>query len=152
MCAPAVQPRRARCCNLNLGMLGAADTWTDPDIHLGLHNPATHRLNTQPFPSRKDPRQLGRRRILRAMLSDHPHHPLTHRGLNLLWRLHILLNSERCGMKPRTLHSAAESPRRHYRGRIRELHRTAGLGPEPPFTYTPRLHEHDAAAQADPGL
>jgi hypothetical protein len=29
---------------------------------------------------------------------------------------------------------------------------TAGLGPEPPFTHTPRLHEHDAAAQQPPGL
>ena len=29
---------------------------------------------------------------------------------------------------------------------------TAGLGPEPPFMHTPRLHEHAAAAQADPGL
>jgi fatty acid desaturase len=28
---------------------------------------------------------------------------------------------------------------------------TAGLGPEPPLTYTPRLHEHDAAAQAATG-
>jgi hypothetical protein len=37
---------------LDLGMLGAADTGTDPDIHLGLHNPAAHRLHTQPFPSR----------------------------------------------------------------------------------------------------
>jgi hypothetical protein len=38
------------------------------------------------------------------MLGDHPHHPLTHRGLNLLRHLHILLNSERCGMKPRAVH------------------------------------------------
>jgi hypothetical protein len=28
---------------------------------------------------------------------------------------------------------------------------TAGLGPEPPFKHTPRLHEHDAAAQAATG-
>jgi hypothetical protein len=27
----------------------------------------------------------------------------------------------------------------------------AGLGPEPPLTYTSRLHEHDAAAQAATG-
>jgi hypothetical protein len=52
-----------------------------------------HRLNTQPLPSRQNPRQLGRRRILRAMLGNHPHHPLTYRGLNLLRHLHILLNS-----------------------------------------------------------
>jgi hypothetical protein len=26
---------------------------------------------------------------------------------------------------------------------------TAGLGPEPPLTHTSRLHEHDAAAQAN---
>jgi hypothetical protein len=37
---------------LDLGMLSAADTRTDPTIHLGLHNPATHRLNAQPFPGR----------------------------------------------------------------------------------------------------
>jgi diacylglycerol kinase family enzyme len=37
------------------------------------------------------------------MLGDHPHDPLTHRGLNLLRHLHILLNSERCGMKPRAI-------------------------------------------------
>src|SRR5512132_4652339 len=86
-------------------MLGAADTGTDPNIHLGLHNPAAHRLHTQPFPSRENPRQLGRRRILRAMLGNHPHHPLTYRGLNLLRHLHILLNSERCGMKPRAVQS-----------------------------------------------
>jgi hypothetical protein len=29
------------------------------------------------------------------------------------------------------------------------LYMAAGLGPEPPLTYTSRLHEHDAAAQAD---
>ena len=28
---------------------------------------------------------------------------------------------------------------------------TAGLGPEPPFTHMPRLHEHDAPAQVDTG-
>jgi hypothetical protein len=28
---------------------------------------------------------------------------------------------------------------------------TAGLGPEPPFTQTPRFHEQDAVAQADTG-
>jgi hypothetical protein len=28
---------------------------------------------------------------------------------------------------------------------------TAGLGLEPPFTDTPRLHEHDASAQAATG-
>jgi hypothetical protein len=28
---------------------------------------------------------------------------------------------------------------------------TAGLGPEPPLMHTPRLHEHDASAQADTG-
>jgi hypothetical protein len=38
------------------------------------------------------------------MLGDHPHHPFTHRGLDLLWHLHILLDSGRCGMKPGALH------------------------------------------------
>jgi hypothetical protein len=32
--------------------------------------------------------------------------------------------------------------------RLETLYMTAGLGPEPPFTHTPRLHEHDASAQA----
>jgi hypothetical protein len=49
------------------------------------------------------------------------------------------------------LRSAAESQRRIHRGRIEGLYMTAGLGPEPPFTHMPRLHEHDAAAQADTG-
>jgi hypothetical protein len=53
-------------------MLGAADTGTNSAVHLGLHNPTAYRLNTQPFPSRQNPRQLGRGRtlrVLRAMLA-----------------------------------------------------------------------------------
>jgi len=38
----------------DLGMLGAADNGTDPDIHLGLHNPAAHRLHAQRFPIREN--------------------------------------------------------------------------------------------------
>jgi hypothetical protein len=34
---------------------------------------------------------------------------------------------------------------------MKGLYMTAGLGPEPPFTHTPRLHEHDASAQAATG-
>jgi hypothetical protein len=30
-----------------------------------------------------------------------------------------------------------------------ELYITAGLGPEPPFMHTPRLHEYDSAARAE---
>jgi hypothetical protein len=37
------------------------------------------------------------------------------------------------------------------RGKLGALYMTAGLGPEPPLTYTSRLHEHDAAAQAATG-
>ena len=36
-------------------------------------------------------------------------------------------------------------------GKIRALYLTAGLGPEPPLTHTPRLHEHEAYAQAATG-
>lgn len=35
-----------------------------------------------------------------------------------------------------------------HRGKIERLYLTAGLGPEPPLINTPRLHEHDASAQA----
>jgi hypothetical protein len=46
---------------------------------------------------------------------------------------------------------AAESVSRVHPGRVRDAVHAAGLGPEPPFKHTPRLHEHDAAAQADTG-
>jgi hypothetical protein len=34
---------------------------------------------------------------------------------------------------------------------MRGLYIAAGLGPEPPFMHTPRLHEYDSAAQAATG-
>ena len=44
--------------------------------------------------------------------------------------------NRRCGIHP---------------GRVGDAVYAAGLGPEPPFTHTPRLHEHDAAAQVNTG-
>jgi hypothetical protein len=38
------------------------------------------------------------------MLGNHPHHPLTHRGIDLLRHVHILQDSKRCGIKPGALH------------------------------------------------
>ena len=46
---------------------------------------------------------------------------------------------------------AAESASRVYPGRVRNAVHAAGLGPEPPFTHTPRLPEHGAAAQVNTG-
>lgn len=57
-----------------------ADTATD----VSLHGPPMDRLNPDPFTGRDDLGQLGRRRILLAMLGNHPHDPLTNLGLNLL--------------------------------------------------------------------
>jgi hypothetical protein len=43
------------------------------------------------------------------MIGDHPQRPLLHRGINLSWHVLILLNSERCGIKPVTVqHDDAE--------------------------------------------
>jgi hypothetical protein len=58
------------------------------------------------------------------------------------------------GMDPDARSASVVQPNRRrgiHGSRLRELYLTAGLGPKSPFTHTPRLHEHDADAQADTG-
>jgi hypothetical protein len=53
--------------------------------------------------------QRGIRRVILTMIGDHPQRPFLHRGINLSWHVLILLNSERCGIKPVTIQSALVS-------------------------------------------
>jgi hypothetical protein len=42
------------------------------------------------------------------MLDEHPKRSLLHRGIDLARHVHILLDSERCGIKPVTVQLEAE--------------------------------------------
>jgi len=53
--------------------------------------------------------QRGIRRVILTMIGDHPQRLFLHRGINLSWHVLILLNSERCGIKPVTIQSALVS-------------------------------------------